>query len=75
VWFNFMERNKKIKPVSEEKEEELYNSLVCCVYCGTPFKECDTLIPGRGVIVGEIDVVKYKNRYWHYGCVFDSQKG
>ncbi len=70
-----MERNKKIKPVNEEKEEELYNSLVCCAYCGTPFKECDTLIQGRGIIVGEIDVVKYKNCYWHYGCVFDSQKG
>ncbi len=62
-----------IKTVSEAKAEQLYNSLKVCAYCKTPFKECDTIIPGKGIIIGEFDVVKYKNLFWHYGCVFDYQ--
>ncbi|MBL7197640.1 MAG: hypothetical protein ISS47_06040 [Candidatus Omnitrophica bacterium] len=66
--------NNKIKAVSEEKADELYNSLIFCHYCETPFKECDTIVPGKGVVLGEIDVVQYKSRFWHYGCVFDYEK-
>ena len=65
---------KEIEPVGEEKAERLYNRVALCAYCKEPFKECDTVIPGKGVIIGEMDVVKYKNRFWHHGCVFDSKK-
>lgn len=63
-----------IKTVTEEKAEELYNSLTFCAYCKTPFKECDTIIPGKGLMLGEVDVVEYKRRFWHSGCVFDYRK-
>lgn len=63
-----------IEEVSEEKAEKLVDALVFCAYCNEPFKECDTLIPGIGVIVGEIDVVKYGDRFWHSGCVRDFMK-
>lgn len=65
---------KEIESVGEEKAERLYNELALCAYCKEPFKECDTVIPGKGVIIGETDVVEYKNHFWHYGCVFDSKK-
>ncbi|PIQ88485.1 MAG: hypothetical protein COV72_08120 [Candidatus Omnitrophica bacterium CG11_big_fil_rev_8_21_14_0_20_42_13] len=63
-----------IKSVSEKKAEQLYDSVAVCHYCETPFKECDTLIPGKGLVVGEMDVVAYNNALWHYGCVFDYEK-
>lgn len=63
-----------IKPVSEEKTEQLYDSLSVCHYCKAPFKECDALIPDKGWVIGEVDVVKYRNTFWHYGCVFDYEK-
>lgn len=63
-----------IKAVSERKTDQLYDSLAVCAYCKTPFKECDTIIPGKGLIIGKFDVVKYKNLFWHYGCVFDYNK-
>jgi len=66
--------HEKIKAVTEEKEEELYNSLALCTYCRTPFRECNTLIPGKGIVLGEVDVVEYKGRFWHYGCIFDYEK-
>ena len=70
-----MNVNKKlIKIVNEAKVEELINSVACCSYCKTPFKDCDTVIPGQGVIIGEVNVFKYKNHFWHYGCIFDSAK-
>ena len=69
-----MKEINSIKPVDEEKTEQLYNSISVCTYCKAPFKECDTIIPGWGLIIGEIDVVKYKKRFWHYGCVLDYQK-
>lgn len=68
------EIKREIKPVDEEKAEKLYDELALCAYCKEPFRECDTVIPGKGVIIGEMDVVEYKDRFWHYGCVFDSKK-
>jgi len=69
-----MIRNDGIKKIKEEKAEELYHSLALCNYCKEPFKECDTIIPGKGLILGETDVVKYKNRFWHQGCILDFKK-
>ena len=69
-----MINGKEIKAVSEKKAEGLYNSLTFCAYCGTSFKDCDKIIPGKGLILGEMDVVGYKGRFWHYGCVFDHGK-
>lgn len=69
-----MRTKANIMKVSEAKAEGLHHSLVCCNYCKTPFKECDTLIPGKGLIIGETDVVEYRNRFWHRGCIFDYEK-
>lgn len=69
-----MNRIKGIKRVSEKKGDELVDRLVCCFFCNEPFKECDTIIPGVGTIVGETDVKKYKGRYWHWGCIYDYEK-
>lgn len=69
--------SKEIKGIiefDEEYQDELVDQLKVCYYCGEPFKECDTIIPGTGVIVGETDVVKYKNRFWHHDCVDDWYK-
>ena len=63
-----------IKDVTEEKADELYHFLEVCHYCKEPFKECDTLIPGKGLIIGNMDVVEYKKLFWHYGCIFDHEK-
>jgi hypothetical protein len=63
-----------IKSVSEKNADQLYDSLSVCHYCKTPFKECDTIIPGKGLLTGEMDVVEYKNVFWHYGCIFDYKK-
>jgi hypothetical protein len=65
----------KIGIVRKQEAWELYNSLDVCTYCKAPFKECDTIIPGKGVVFGEMDVVEYENRFWHYGCIFDYEKG
>ena len=69
-----MNRSGIMKFVSEETVDKLYDSLQVCSYCKTPFKECDTITPGRGLVIGETDVVEYKNLFWHYGCVFDYEK-
>lgn len=63
-----------IKEVSEERAEQLVDLLVLCAYCKEPFKECDTLVPGVGVIIGETNVVEYAKKYWHRGCVEDFTK-
>lgn len=65
---------KEIKVVSEKKAEDLYNSLTFCAYCDTSFKDCDTIIAGKGLMLGGMDVVGYKGHFWHYGCVFDHRK-
>jgi hypothetical protein len=65
---------RKIEDVNDDTAEELVDSLVSCSYCNEPFKECDTLIPGVGVIVGETDVVRYAGKYWHSGCVEDYRR-
>ena len=69
-----MNSSYKIRQISEEKAVSLVDNLVFCVYCNEPFKECDTIIPGVGVIIGETDVVKYQNKFWHSGCVIDFEK-
>ncbi len=69
-----MSDHKRIKEVSEEKADQLVDALVRCAYCKEPFKECDTLIPGIGVVVGETDVVEHDGSYWHRGCVDDFEK-
>ncbi|MCU0652089.1 MAG: hypothetical protein MUC39_04015 [Candidatus Omnitrophica bacterium] len=69
-----MSANNIIKSISEEVKDKLYDSLEVCAYCKTPFKECDTIIPGKGIVVGEVDVVKYKNLFWHHGCIADYKK-
>jgi len=57
--------------VTEEQQDYLVDECATCWYCHELLKKCDTLIPGAGVIVGEIDVVKYRNRFWHRGCILD----
>ena len=65
---------KGITSLTDEKEDELVDRLIYCFFCNEPFKECDTIKPGVGVIVGETDVKKYKGRYWHWGCIYDYEK-
>jgi len=60
-----------ITELSEEEQDFLVDECETCYYCHEPFKECDTLILGIGVIVGETDVAKYKNKFWHHGCIED----
>jgi len=69
-----MKEINSIKPVGEKRAEQLYNSVSVCIYCKTPFKECDTIILGKGIVIGETNVVEYKKRFWHHGCVFDYEK-
>ena len=69
-----MKNNYRIQKVSEKKAEQLSDDLVFCAYCNEPFKECDSVIPGIGVIIGETDVVKYRNTFWHRGCIADYKK-
>lgn len=54
--------------------EKILDEGGVCYYCGEPFRECDTFIPGIGVIIGEVDIKKYLNCYWHYGCINDYKK-
>ena len=54
--------------------EKIPGECGVCYYCGEPFKECDTFIPGIGVIIGEVDIKKYLNYYWHHGCIIDYKK-
>jgi hypothetical protein len=63
-----------IKLVNKEKENELCESLVVCAYCKTPFKECDTITPDKGLVIGGTDVKEYKNLFWHHGCILDYQQ-
>lgn len=64
----------EVEPVSDRQAEELVDALVCCTFCHEPFRECDTVIPGIGVVVGETDVVRLRGCYWHSGCVSDYAK-
>ena len=63
-----------IKPVSEAKADQLYHALKLCTYCKTPFRDCDTIIPGKCLSIGDYDVVEYRKAFWHYGCIFDYKK-
>ena len=65
---------KKIQSVSEEEADKLVDAFIYCNFCNEPFRECVTVIPGVGVIIGETDVKKYKNKFWHYGCIADFEK-
>ena len=65
---------RKVRLLTEKEEDDLVDDCECCHYCGEPFKECDTLIPGVGVVVGETDVVKYLGKHWHFGCICDWHK-
>lgn len=69
-----MNNDSIIKAVSGKKSDQLYDSASVCFYCKTPFTECDTIIPGLGLICGQINVFEYQNRFWHYGCIFDYKK-
>jgi hypothetical protein len=42
-----------------------------CSYCAEPFKECDTLYSDGRFEVGEIDVIGFKESYYHTGCLLD----
>lgn len=54
--------------------ERILEECGVCHYCGEPFKECDTVIPEVGVIVGEVDIEEYESQCWHYGCITDFKK-
>lgn len=69
-----MKKIYHVYKVSEEKADLLVDDLIFCAYCNEPFKECDTIIPGVGLILGETDVVRYNNKFWHNGCISDSLK-
>jgi len=60
-----------ILELTEEQQDHLVDDCLVCCFCGELFKECDTIMPGIGVIIGETDVVKWKNRLWHRGCISD----
>ena len=51
--------------------DELIDKDIACHYCGEPLKECDTIIPGVGVIPGEVDLEEFQGQYWHSGCIDD----
>jgi len=68
---HIIKKLNNIKPVKDRKASTLYDDIKTCFFCKEPFKECDTIIPGKGLIIGPMDVVKYKNHFWHHGCVFD----
>ena len=68
-----MEINGVIE-LAEKYQDWLVDECEACHYCHEPFKECNTLIPGVGVIIGETDVARYKNKFWHHGCIKDWQK-
>ena len=68
------EQFDSIIELEEVEQDWLVDELATCHCCAEPFKECDTLIPGVGVIVGETDVVKYKYKFWHHGCIEDWHK-
>jgi hypothetical protein len=65
---------ERIIELTEEEQDKLVDDLVTCFYCHEPFKESDSLIPGIGLILGETDVAKYTNEFWHHGCIADWQK-
>jgi hypothetical protein len=69
-----MKKITGIKNVAENRADELVDRLVCCHFCNEPFKECETVIPGVGVIEGDMDVKKYRGKYWHWGCIYDHEK-
>ena len=64
----------KVQQFTEDEADAIADTDEVCYYCSEPFKECDTLIPSIGVIVGETDVVRYIDKYWHCGCVADWHK-
>lgn len=59
---------------TQEKIDQLLLDAACCHFCNEPFKECDTVIPGIGVVVGDTDVEKHNGLYWHSGCIGDYYK-
>ena len=59
---------------TQEEIDLLLEDGACCYCCHSPFKECDTVIPGIGVVIGETDVEKHNGLYWHAGCIADYYK-
>lgn len=66
--------NEKIEILTEDEADAVADGDDVCHFCGEPFKEGDTIIPGVGVIAGETDVVRWRGKYWHWGCVGDWKK-
>jgi hypothetical protein len=64
----------KVLTLTEQEADDVADSDEVCHFCDEPFKEGDTIIPGVGVIVGEMDVVRYRGKHWHHGCVADWRK-
>jgi hypothetical protein len=49
----------------------ILNRCDVCSYCGEPFRECDTLFSDGRFEIGEIDVIGFKENYYHTGCLLD----
>lgn len=65
---------RKIQLLTQREQDNLVDACEHCNYCGEPFKECDTLIPGFGIVAGEVNVVKYLGKFWHFGCIEEWHK-
>jgi hypothetical protein len=63
-----------ITQLTESEKDVIVDEGKTCHYCSEPFKECDRVVPGLGVLVGATDVVKFLGKYWHYGCIADWYK-
>ena len=63
-----------ITTLTEPEHDTIVDNGETCYYCAEPFKECDRVVPGLGVVVGATDLVKFLGKYWHHGCIEDWYK-
>lgn len=73
-WDDVEKFQKNVLCLTEQEQERLIDKGEVCYYCREPFKECNRIVPGLGVVVGETDVVRYLGKVWHYGCIGDWYK-
>ena len=69
-----LRRLQYITKLAECEQNVIVDEGKTCHYCAEPFKECDRVVPGLGVVVGATDVVKFLGKYWHHGCIGDWYK-
>ena len=70
-----MKMSEKLKIVNCLLSLRLVERCDVCQYCGEPFKECDTLYSDGRFEIGEIDVIGFKEFYYHVGCLMEYFEG